>query len=187
MTLNIKFTQHNDTQNKRNSHLWHSAYLHSKWQNQHNETQQIDYIATLAIIFVLSRVLHHVLCHADCQYADCCSADLCNAECCYAECCYAECCSAEWCYAECCYAECCYAECYLCWVLLCWVLWRHYNAMKRSLICFYFLLYSPSQIRVKGLGKEPYWRGRLSTVDLLVLTSLDRHIFILKILIVFLS
>ncbi len=34
---------------------------------------------------------------------------------------------------------------------------------------------------------NPYWRGRLSTVDLLVLTSLDRVLFILKILFNFLK
>ena len=30
---------------------------------------------------------------------------------------------------------------------------------------------------------KPYWRGRLSTVDLLILTSLDQLIFILKVFI----
>ncbi len=34
---------------------------------------------------------------------------------------------------------------------------------------------------------NPYWRGRLSTVDLLVLTSLDQLIFILKILFTFIT
>ncbi len=35
------------------------------------------------------------------------------------------------------------------------------------------------------LSGNPYWRGRLNTVDLLVLTSLDQLIFIWKILFIF--
>jgi len=49
---------------------------------------------------------------------------------------------------------------------------------------FYSLLLhwlAPWLDRQIGAGKS-YWRGRLSTVDLLVLTSLDQLLFILKIL-----
>jgi hypothetical protein len=45
--------------------------------------------------------------------------------------------------------------------------------------------------KLKGLVRnEPrksYWRGMLSTVDLLVLTSLDQSLFILKILFTFIT
>ncbi len=54
---------------------------------------------------------------------------------------------------------------------------------------------SPSQSVLLGVGERkkkvkagtPYWRGRLRTVDLLVLTSLNRLLFILKRLFTFLT
>ncbi len=49
------------------------------------------------------------------------------------------------------------------------------------LYCFYFLLNMVAQWQNTRPGKS-YWGGRLSTDDLLVLTSLDQLVFILKIL-----
>ncbi len=40
---------------------------------------------------------------------------------------------------------------------------------------------------VRTYAGKSYWRGRLTTVDLLVLTTLDQLIFILKILFMFLQ
>ena len=44
--------------------------------------------------------------------------------------------------------------------------------------------YAAQEIQLQNIGKvnpgKSYWRGRLSTVDLLVLTRLDQLVFILK-------
>ena len=47
---------------------------------------------------------------------------------------------------------------------------------ERSLEVFEKLMFNP---------EKPYWRGRLCTVDLLVLTNLDRLLVMLKILFAF--
>ncbi len=73
-----------------------------------------------------------------------------NAECHYAECRYAECHYAECHYAECHYAECHYAEC---------------RYAERHGTFF---------------SGNPYWNGRACTVDLLVLTSSEQLLLVLK-------
>ncbi len=49
MTLNIKFTQHNDTQNIE-THLNDIQHIYTQ-NDKISTTQQIDYIATLTITF----------------------------------------------------------------------------------------------------------------------------------------
>jgi hypothetical protein len=113
--------------------------------------------------------------------------------------CYAECR-----YAECCYSECRYAECHdakvICrgqhWVqqkisvkIPSFVLhWKHplvslnfWRVLNDRFCCIFTVLKIVFLTDCKPLHpRKSYWRGRLSTVDLLVLTSLDKLLFILK-------
>ncbi len=63
----------------------------------------------------------------------------------------------------------------LCWVLLCWMslCWVSRRRVKKPTNCYHYSLFRGEQQKT---GKS-HWRGRLSTVDLLVLISVDKLLF----------
>ncbi len=72
----------------------------------------------------------------------------------------------------------------LCQLSFCWASWRHLGTLELRLIVRNFVIVLQASFLMDKLMLQPgksYWRGRLSTVDLLELTSLHQLLFILKI------